>query len=174
MSGIDAEIMPWVYAVGLLILGFGLVLLEIFVIPGFNIFGVLGLGTLCLGVYFAYVKLGLLEAGIVALVGLLGTAILIRLLIKARAWQRLVLESTTTRQEGYDSGRTGLDQLVGQRGVALTPLRPAGRAQIGDEPVDVVTEGGFVLKGEAVEVVLVAGNRVVVQPYGAAPEGEAS
>ncbi|NKB72607.1 MAG: hypothetical protein GKR89_36510 [Candidatus Latescibacteria bacterium] len=174
MSGLDAQLMPWLYSVGLLILGFGLVLLEIFVIPGFNIFGVLGFSTLCLGVYFAYVRLGLLEAGIVALIGLLGTAILIRLLIKARAWQRLVLESKTTRQEGYDSGRAGLGQLIGQQGVALTPLRPAGRAQIGDESVDVVTQGGFVVKGEAVEVVLVAGNRVVVEPCGAAPPEEDS
>jgi membrane-bound serine protease (ClpP class) len=44
----------------------------------------------------------------------------------------------------------------------LTPLRPAGRAQLGERAVDVVTEGGFVERGTAVEVVRVAGNRVVV------------
>ncbi|MGB1719185.1 MAG: NfeD family protein, partial [Candidatus Latescibacterota bacterium] len=49
-----------------------------------------------------------------------------------------------------------------QLGTALTPLRPAGRAQLGERAVDVVTEGGFVERGAAVEVVRVAGNRVVV------------
>ena len=50
--------LPWVYAIGLLILGFLLILLEIFVIPGMNIFGVLGFGTVCIGVLFAYRRLG--------------------------------------------------------------------------------------------------------------------
>ncbi len=44
---IGAGAMPWVYAIGMLVIGFLLILLEIFLIPGINIFGILGFGTVC-------------------------------------------------------------------------------------------------------------------------------
>ena len=50
--------------------------------------------------------------------------------------------------EGYISAPRGRD-LVGQDGVAVTDLRPAGTAQIGAERVDVVTEGEYVQSGHA-------------------------
>ena len=159
------EYLPWIYALSLLILGFGLILLEIFVIPGFNIFGIMGFLTLCTGVYYAYAELGPGQAVVVGILGLIGTVALIWLLIRNRAWSRLVLESKTTREQGYDSTQPGLGELVGQQGEALTPLRPAGRARFGEQIVDVVTEGNFVTLGEKVEVLAVEGNRVVVHRY---------
>jgi membrane-bound serine protease (ClpP class) len=53
--------------------------------------------------------------------------------------------------------------LVGRQGVAMTVLRPAGRAQIGDDFVDVVSEGPFISAGRKIEVLSVSGNRVVVR-----------
>ena len=162
------EFLPWIYACTLLVLGFCLILLEIFVIPGFNIFGILGFLTMCAGVGYAYVKLGLGPAVAAAAMALLGTFILLRMLIRARAWQRMVLESDTSRERGYDSSRPDLNVLVGQNGETLTALRPSGRAQFGERIVDVVTEGDFVSTGDPVEVLTVEGNRVVVQKIGAA------
>jgi membrane-bound serine protease (ClpP class) len=156
-------VLAWVYSLGLLILGFVLILLEIFVIPGMNIFGVLGFATVCVGVGFAYVKVGTEAAVLIGVLGLIGTVSLVWLLVRNRAWQRMVLEAETDRATGFDSAPAGLAGLVSQRGVTLTPLRPAGRAQFGDTPIDVVTEGGFIERGARVEVVAVHGARVVVQ-----------
>jgi membrane-bound serine protease (ClpP class) len=164
----EIEFLPWIFAFTLLVLGFCLILLEIFVIPGFNIFGIFGFLTMCAGVGYAYVKLGLGPAVAVAALALVGTVFLVRLLIRARAWQRMVLESETSRELGYDSSRPDLSALVGQSGETLTSLRPSGRAQFGDRIVDVVTEGDFVSTGDPVEVLTVEGNRVVVQKIGAA------
>ncbi len=161
------EFLPWIYAFTLLVLGFCLILLEIFVIPGFNIFGILGFLTMCAGVGYAYVKLGLGPAVAAAGLALVGTVILVRMLIRARAWQRMVLESDTSRERGYDSSHPDLNVLVGQFGETLTVLRPSGRAQFGERIVDVVTEGDFVSTGNPVEVLTVKGNRVVVQKIGA-------
>lgn len=162
--------LPWVYAIGMLILGFALILLEVFVIPGFNIFGILGFATVCGGVYIAYVKLGTAAAAAVGLLAVVGTVVLIWLLVRNRAWQRLVLETETDRASGYDSAPAGLADLVSESGVAMTPLRPSGRVQFGDQFVDVVTEGDFIETGARVEVLSVNGNRVVVQGQ-SAPTG---
>jgi len=161
-SLLEGNAANWGYALALLVAGFSLMLIEVFVIPGLNIFGIIGFLATVAGVYFAYVKMGLWSAVIVAAIGLLGTVILIRVVLKMRGWQRLVLSSATSREGGYDSVLPGRDELLGQLGTALTPLRPAGRVQLGERTVDVVTEGGFVERGSSVEVVRVAGNRVVV------------
>ena len=154
---------PLIYSLLLLILGFGLILLEIFVIPGINIFGIVGFITMCAGVWFAYAKLGTGSAAAVAVLGLGGTFVLVRLLIRVRAWHRIVLDADTGKNQGYDSSAPGLEDLNGLSGEALTPLRPAGRAKIGERIIDVVTEGDFVSTGEPIEVVEIGGNRVVVQ-----------
>ena len=44
----------------------------------------------------------------------------------------------------------------------MTALRPSGRARFDERVVDVVTEGGFIANGAAVEVLAVHGNRIVV------------
>ena len=56
-----------------------------------------------------------------------------------------------------------MTDLVGQDGVAVTDLRPAGTARIGDERVDVVTEGEYVAQGSAVRVIRSEGYRHVVR-----------
>jgi membrane-bound serine protease (ClpP class) len=53
--------------------------------------------------------------------------------------------------------------LLGRAGVAETALRPTGKALVDGRRVDVVSEGGFIDEGTAVEVVEVAGARVVVR-----------
>ncbi|WP_272481760.1 NfeD family protein, partial [Rhodothermus marinus] len=55
-------------------------------------------------------------------------------------------------------------QLVGKRGRAVTPLRPAGVVEIDGRRYDVVASGQFVSAGTPVEVVRVQGSRIEVRP----------
>lgn len=52
---------------------------------------------------------------------------------------------------------------IGASGEAHTALRPGGKANINGRLVDVVAEGTFIDRGQAVEVVEIAGSRVVVR-----------
>ncbi len=53
--------------------------------------------------------------------------------------------------------------LVGKNGTAVTPLRPAGTARIGDDKYDVITEGMHVDPGSPIRVVRVEGDKIVVR-----------
>ncbi len=53
---------------------------------------------------------------------------------------------------------------VGDRGAAVSPLRPAGRVKFGDNIVDCVSEAAFLEKGAEAQIIKVQGNRVVVKP----------
>jgi membrane-bound serine protease (ClpP class) len=54
-------------------------------------------------------------------------------------------------------------RLIGQQGTTLTALRPAGKARIGCELLDVVSDGPYIGPGSTVEVVQVSRNRIVVR-----------
>jgi membrane-bound ClpP family serine protease len=59
---------------------------------------------------------------------------------------------------------TDYEYLLGESGVATTPLRPAGKAKFGNEFVQVISDGTPLSTGDAVRVIEVKGNRVVVAP----------
>ena len=171
MSFFDPQQQSWIYAVGLLVMGFVLFYLEVFVIPGVNIFGILGFVSLLTGIVYAYVRLGPGAALWLGAGTALATAILVWLVLRLRAWQRLVLHRGNTSQEGYSAAPADLAELAGQTGEALTPLRPSGRARFGERIVDVVSEGDFIARGTPVAVLEVVGSRVVVQARAAETAG---
>ena len=53
--------------------------------------------------------------------------------------------------------------LSGKAGVTSTPLVPSGKARIGDEVFDVLSEGDLIGRGVKVVVVEAIGNRIVVR-----------
>ena len=66
----------------------------------------------------------------------------------------------------YVKGAADLFQIglfLGEQGPVLTELRPSGSALLEGHPVDVVSEGAFIAKGELVRVISVQGSRVVVR-----------
>ena len=75
----------------------------------------------------------------------------------------LRIENVAGNQSSPDA--PPLNHLVGKQGQSITPLRPAGSALIGEDKIDVVTEGKFVDPGIRVVVIRVEGSRVVVEPF---------
>ena len=74
----------------------------------------------------------------------------------------LILDEKQRNRDGYTSS-TNKNELIGAIGVCATDLRPSGTITVEGEPVDVVTEGGFVKQGDIVKVINVEGSRVVVR-----------
>lgn len=89
-------------------------------------------------------------------------ALIVKKLPSSRLWKKLVLSDQSTTERGYVSAETKRE-LIGKTGEVLTELRPAGSMLLEDVPVDVVSEGAFIRKGEKVRVVSVQGSRVVVR-----------
>ena len=155
---------PWFFAIGLILIGFMLILIEIFLIPGITLAGIGGGLAILGGVFYAYRYLGLTEAAWCLGASLVLGAVLLRFVIKTGSWRRMVLHTKESGDEGFRSTRFELEALVGKEGVAVTPLRPSGTATIEGERINVVTEGSFVERNSKIVVVEVEGNRVVVHP----------
>lgn len=147
----------------LFILGLIFILLEFFV-PG-GILGILGMSAVVGSLFMAGENNALIAVSllIAIVVSLTVSILLVKVFNKnMKFFKKMVLKDATTTEEGYVSNVNRVE-LLGKIGTALTPLRPAGIANIDDERVDVVTEGSFIDKDSEVIVVKVEGSRIVVR-----------
>lgn len=167
----------------LLLFAVGLVLLmvEMFVTPGFGVVGILGVGALLGGLGLSLVGAGatwevVVEAAwrvVISLIFAAGAALVaLRFLPRLSFGRRLVLEGGLSAKQGYASAPETDQRWVGKRGTAVSTLRPAGVADLEGERVDVVSDGEFIEAGERIEVSRVDGNRVVVRrPHAKSVQG---
>ena len=153
----------------LFLLGLGLIVLEVFVIPGFGVAGILGI-TLMLGsVFFVFDKAYEFRTAVmwlsISVILTAGLAILAAVLLpETQLFRRLALSAVMDTESGYHSaGSEDFQGYLGKSGTALTPLRPSGTARIGSNRVDVVTVGDFIAKDSTIKVVEVEGSKVFVE-----------
>lgn len=147
----------------LFVIGIGLIIAEFF-LPG-GIAGLLGLAAILGSLFLAADNV--VHMGISLLIAL--SISMLALIIMAKVFGRkmkffkkIILTDATKTEEGYISNKSRLE-LIGLEGYALTPLRPSGTVLIEDERIDVVSDGGFILKGARVRVVKAEGSRIVVR-----------
>lgn len=154
-----------VEAVILLLAGFCLLVLEIFV-PSGGMLTVAAILTAGSSIYFAFAQSQLTGALFLtaAVIGmpLLGWRLL-KLFPKTAIGRRFMLFGPKGHEDVATSSERKLRQFEGKRGVARTKLRPSGVAKIDGARVNVVTEGMIIEAGTPIEVVDISGNRVVVR-----------
>ncbi|MGG4143186.1 nodulation protein NfeD [Paenibacillus algorifonticola] len=147
----------------LFVIGLALLIIEVFV-PSFGILGLLGGAALVAGVVTAASDP---MTAFISLVTALVVAVLVMYYIFRKyrhrgIWNKFILRDKLTKEEGYVSADEK-DSLLGLVGVTLTPLRPAGTVQIGDQRIDVVTSGEFISTGASIVVIKAEGTWVVVK-----------
>jgi membrane-bound serine protease (ClpP class) len=143
--------------VALYLCGLAAMLVEMF-IPGVVV-GVMGFLAVMGSIIYA------VSVGHYWTAGILMLATLALIPVFFLVWKNVIARffAITEEQRGYRPSVTITDDLLGQQGVAVTPLRPSGIARLRDRRYDVVTEGEMIEKGVPVVVIDVTGNRVVVR-----------
>jgi membrane-bound serine protease (ClpP class) len=173
--------------IAVFVTGVLLLLIEVFVIPGFGFVGIIGIFFILAGLFGMLIKTPpgqipwpqsdydwkmftdqVWAIGLGFLAFLVIATVLSKYLPKTTLFSRLVL-SPKAGQGGTEVNLTApqdaghIDIKVGQQGETMSRLRPAGKAKFAQAVVDVVSEGAFIDKGAKVAIIEVTGNRVVVR-----------
>lgn len=154
-----SETDPALIVISLLVAGYVLLALEIFVIPGFGVAGIGGLVCLAAGCYYAFYHYGA-GYGALAVALVLSTTTALAIWIPRSRIGRDVVHSSSLSQSRANETKVRLGEL----GVAASDLRPAGIALFGELRESVVTDGEFLTRGARIRVVEVQGARIVVEP----------
>ncbi|HEY9071477.1 MAG TPA: NfeD family protein [Candidatus Ozemobacteraceae bacterium] len=149
----------------MLIGGLVLLFVEVALIPGFGLTGVTGILVILAGLGLAFWKLDIRLAvlysfgSIAALIGLVLWAIYI--FPHTSVGKKFVLETKISLEDGYTATRD-LEKYIGMEGVATSDLRPSGIARIGDERLDVLSDGEFVPRQSRIKVLRIRNGALIV------------
>lgn len=162
----------------LFLAGVILLLLEIFVIPGFGIAGISGI--IC--ILFALVMAGIDEVSfeffndsfsaiLKSLFVVVGSAVVGFILsiwlggkIFGSPKLAFALHAEQRPEDGYVGVDMAIQKEVGKEGIAATDLRPGGKVMIGDEMYDAVSvQGEYVPKNSLVKVVRYQSGQIYVE-----------
>jgi len=145
----------------LFIIGIILLVVEIFAIPGFGIFGILGIFFMITGLtlsmvgnigpgFFDIDTSGLVGAFLVVIiaffVAIFGSIMLSKKLFTTPAFGHLALDKVQNASEGYTSASEKYKSMVGKKGMSYTVLRPAGKVIFGDVLYDATARSGMIEK----------------------------
>lgn len=165
-------------AILLFLLGLVLLGIEVFVVPGLGFAGVAGAALMFLGLLLVTLAhwpsdqndwtdvgatFGSIAIGLALAFG--GALTLTWTLPNVPLLNRMVLHPPAEADTGMSLAlsHSGPVELLGAMGVAVTPLRPSGKAQFGEQFLDVIAEGNYVAPGGRVQVVEIEGSRIVVK-----------
>jgi membrane-bound serine protease (ClpP class) len=172
------------WAILLVVAGLALVLVEIFLVPTFGVAGIAGIVMVLVGLVASFVpadwpeegplfwphseyawtalRNGMLSVSVSLVASMAGMILLSRHFQRMPYLSRLVLANPKPQEVSLEDWFGGLPE-PGQIGVAIGPLRPAGKARFAGKVVDVVAESDFIEAGQPVQVGERVGNRVVVR-----------
>ncbi|HET9570067.1 MAG TPA: NfeD family protein [Bacteroidales bacterium] len=161
------------------VIGFILLFIEVFVIPGFGIAGIAGILAMLFGLTAALIDNATFEfsfagfnsvAGPLLLVSLsITTAVLLSLWITSKIGsknsllQRVALTSVQNVSDGFVGIPEEITVMVGKIGIADTMLRPSGKVRIEEKMYDAMSEFGYIEKGESVQVTRSESGQIYVE-----------
>ena len=150
------------------IVGLGLLLLEIFVVPGFGVTGISGIilmvaalvltMTFNIGFDFSFSAPELFIEYLFLVIAACFAGFLLslwlgkKLITADTRYGSLALKTNMDADKGFVAQDMQLAQYVGKQGIASTLLRPVGKIEIDGEYLDATSEVGFIDKGDPIEV----------------------
>lgn len=158
MSGLD----PLTWAIILLLVGCALVVLEVF-IPSGGVLGLLSGLSILASVIFAF-RRDVTSGMALLLVALFAVPSVLALAFKI--WPMTPLGKAFLGELPREEDLKPVDtrrELVGRWGVARSKMLPSGSVLVDGQWLDAVAQGDAIEPGEAVIVIEVRGNRVVVR-----------
>ncbi len=173
----DGMVAYWeiiVFVVGVLLL-----FVEILVIPGFGVTGILGIICMVAGLSFALVdevhfslkgmSMGDFDEALLLVIVSMILATLVCLWLTSKigtgkgTFSKMALLSTQKDEEGYVGVPSELKELIGQTGQTASILRPSGKIVIDGTLYDAVAQFGYIEDGRPVKVVRCEAGQLYVE-----------
>ncbi len=150
----------WAVIIILILVGLVLLALEILVIPGTGITGIIGFLLMIFGVWLAYTRVGSMAGNITLLITVLISAVSITLMLRSKTWKKAQLKTSVPgKVRTFDD----MNLKVGMRGETTSRCAPMGKAVFSDNYVEVDAETAYLSTGTRVEIVRINGNKIFIK-----------
>ena len=150
----------WATVISLILFGLSLIIAEVIFVPGTTIVGVFGFVFLIVGIGFSFLYFGSETGWITVGLSAAVSGLFLYYSFRSSTWDRFSLKSTI--ESKVNEGE--LDSLtLGTEGLAVSALRPIGKATLGDKMFEVKTLGEYLDSGSKVRVIKITTNQIIVE-----------
>lgn len=134
----------------LILLGLLFLLVELLLLPGLSVGGILSMGCYGWAIYLAFnshsMAVGITVCVLIAILSLISVVISLR----AKTWQRLSLKD---KIESQSSTTAQHSVTIGSEGITLSRLAPMGKIAVNGVSYEAKSQGGYVDSNCAIEVI---------------------
>jgi len=150
--------MTWTIIILLILIGLIFLVLEILVIPGATVVGILGFALVLLGVIQSYLVYGSMAGHITLVATIIATFITIYYTLKSKTWNKAMLKDEIKgKVNELDPGIK-----VGDTGKSISRLAPTGKALIKGILLEVQSMEGFIDHERDIIISKIEDNKVFV------------
>ncbi len=152
--------MTWTIIIILILVGLLFLILEVVVIPGTTVVGIVGFVLMIVAVWQTYVVYGATSGHLVLGGTLVLTLVGLRFALRSKTWDKVMLKSNIeSRANIIPEGSI----KVGDVGKSTSRIVPTGKALINDEYFEVCSSGEFIDPEIEIEVVKIEHNKIFVK-----------
>ncbi|MBR6541211.1 MAG: NfeD family protein [Bacteroidales bacterium] len=145
----------------LIIIGQALLFIELAIIPGLGVAGVLGLGAIAGSCYLSFANISTTAGIMIILINIILATIVVMLTLRKKTWKRFSLDTNIDAKIDTPIKEKGVS--VGDTGTAITRLAPSGTAIINGNTLEVTTRGILIDPQKNIEVTEISNNKVYVK-----------
>jgi membrane-bound ClpP family serine protease len=153
--------MEWMMVLLLIVIGLSLIVVEVIFVPGTTVVGVAGFAFMVIGVGLSFRYFGSSGGWATTAASVAAAGVALYFSFRSGMWERFSLKTTMNSKvnEGeVDSIKAGIE------GVALSALRPSGKAELQDRTYEVRTMGTYLEAGTRIRVMQILSNQIIVEP----------
>lgn len=150
----------WWIIVSLILAGVVLMLVEMLLIPGVGVAGLLSLASFGAGCWYAFTNYSERAGWITTIISIGILVILFVIMLREKTWKRFELKTEIDTKTNEDE----LKVQVGEQGVSLTRLAPMGTARFGTLDTEVKSDdNAMVAPGTTIEITRIEDNHIFVK-----------
>jgi len=152
--------MTWTIIIILILVGLLFLILEVVVIPGTTVVGIVGFVLMIVAIWQTYLVYGSTSGHLVLGGTLVLTLVGLRFALRSKTWDKVMLKSNI-------DGRANIipegSIKVGDVGISSSRIVPTGKALINDQYFEVCSSGEFIDPENEIEVVKIEHNKIFVK-----------
>ena len=151
--------MLWIVIL-LILVGIALLVIEVLVIPGAGVAGIVGFGVMVAGIWLAYTRIGVTEGNIILIATLVVNIVGITLTLRSKTWKGAMLKTEiTSKVNTIDHANL----KVGDKGIAISRCAPMGKAMFNNKYLEVSALSEFIDQESEIEIVKISGNKIYIK-----------
>lgn len=152
--------MFWLVIGILIFIGLAFLVLEILVIPGTGIAGIIGFILIGIGIWQAYSVYGTIGGNYTLGGTFVLTIIMLAFSLRSKTWRKIMLNKKIESKVNVIDSK---EIKVGDQGKTTSRLAPSGKAYINSDYFEVRTTGHFIDQDTTILVEKIDGNKIYVK-----------